>query len=42
MIDMKKVGLIYNATRKENSEIIEKVENIFTLKALAPGVVKPV
>ena len=35
MIDMKKVGLIYNATRKENSEIIEKVEKHLHTKGIS-------
>ena len=32
---MKKVGLIYNATRKENSEIIEKVEKYLHAKGIS-------
>src|SRR3989338_6300850 len=35
MIDMKKIGLIYNATRKENSEIIDKVEKYLHGKGIS-------
>ncbi len=35
MIDIKKIGLIYNATRKENSEIIDKVERYLHGKGIS-------